>query len=209
MRKVGNKNFEDFPAAKLYLDDLKCILAMLQENCEKVEVRTGEFDEISPPEIDDVVAQMGSKRFADLYIKAYRPFVSIDIRTYGISAYLSNDDVSQHGILSKLREIVESRKKKHFGKLTNIIGMAPTIGIGIAISEGEWAIAGMCLSLVLLLFWPILKYQMAYKVVVLTSSKSDEKSFFVRRKDDIAVSIGSALLGAIVSFTLFKYFGQA
>lgn len=209
MKRAGNKRFDDFPAAKLYLDDLKAILDILEEHCGRVEIRTGDFDEISPAEVDELVAKLGVKRFSDIFIKAYDPYITIDLRTFGVSAYISEDELTQHGIVSKLREKIEHRRKRYFGTFTNIVGMLPMAGMGVAIATSEWALALMCFGLTVLLIWPIVKYQMAHKIVVLTTSKANEESFLTRRKDDIAVAVGSALIGAIVSFVLVKYFGQA
>ena len=209
MKKAGNKRFEDFPAAKLYLDDLLELVSVLEENCDKVQIIAADYDEIKPSEIEEVAASVNGNRFGDIYIKSYDPYITLDLRTFGISAYISEDSLIQHGVISKFREIIETRKKKYFGTLTNIFGLIPMAGFGVSIAKDEWILAGMCLGLTFLMIWPIVKFQMAHKVVVLTTPKTNERSLFSRRKDDIAVAIGSALIGAIVSFILVKYFGQA
>lgn len=80
---------------------------------------------------------------------------------------------------------------------------------GVSIAKNEWILAGMFIGLSFLMIWPIVKFQMAHKVVVLTTLKRDELPFFSRKRDEIAIAIGSAITGAIVSFILVKYFGQA
>jgi hypothetical protein len=209
MKKAGNKGFADFPTAKLYLDDLLDIVHVLEESCGKVQIRTDGYDEIESSEIADFAASLDENRFSDIYIKAYEPFITFDLRSFGISAYISEDTLVQHGIVSKFREIIERRKKKYFGTLINILGLVPTAAFGISIAKGEWLFAVLFLGLSFLMIWPIVKYQMAHKVVVTTSLKRNESSFFSRKKDEILVAIGSALIGAIVSFALIKYFGQA
>lgn len=209
MKKTGNKFFEDFPASKLYLEDLKEILGILESHCEEVTISTHEYDEVKPSEVDDLVKLIKKKRFDDLFIKAYRPFITVDIRSYGIRAYIGDDELVQHGVVSKIREIVERRKKKYFGTVVNALGYLPLVGFGGAIAQGDWTLAGIFFGLSLLMIGPIVKYQMSQKVVVLTSSISEQQSFFVRRKDELLVASIAALVGALISFLLVKYAGQA
>lgn len=208
MKKAGNKRFEDFPAVKLYLDDLLDLVRILEESCEEVQIRTEDYDEIKPSEIEEVAASVDGNKFSNIYIQSYRPYISLELRTFGISAYISEDSLIQHGVISKFREIIEKRKKKYFNALTYIGWLIPMAVFGVSIAKSEWILAGMCSGLIFLMIWPIVKFQMAHKVVVLTTFKTNELSFFSRRKDDIAVAIGSALIGAIVSFILVKYLGQ-
>ena len=209
MKKAENTRFEDFPAAKLYIEDLKEILDVIGNNCEEVKLRTGEYKEVLPSEIDDLVKTLSKRRFDDIYIEAYRPYVTIDLRSYGISAYISEDNLVQHGLISKIRSIIDRRQKKYFGVVVNSLGYLPMVGFGGALAQGEWGLAGIFIALSLLMIWPMVKYQMAQKVVVLTSSISEQESFLVRRKDELLVASISALIGALVSFILVKYFGQA
>lgn len=209
MKKTENTRFEDFPAAKLYIEDLKEILDIIGNNCENVEFRTGEYEEVLPSELDDLVKTMNKKRFDDIYIKAHQPYVSVNIRGYGVSAYISEGSLAQHGIISKIRSIIDKRKKKYFGVVANTLGYLPMVGFGGALSQGEWGLAGIFIALSLLMIWPLVKYQMEQKVVVLTSSISETESFLVRRKDELFVALIAALLGALVSFLLVKYFGSA
>lgn len=51
MKKAGNEMFEDFHAAKLYLDDLLELVHVLEENCEEVQIRAEGYDEIKPSEL--------------------------------------------------------------------------------------------------------------------------------------------------------------
>lgn len=209
MKKTGTTRFEDFPAAKLYIEDIKEIVNIIESSCEKVTIRTGDFDEVLPSEIDDLVTSLNKKRFDDIFISAYSPYVSVDLRSYGVSAYIGEDELVQHGIVSKIREILEKRKKKYFGSVVNALGYLPMVGFGAALTRGEWGLAGIFIALSFLMIGPIVKYQMSQKVVMLTSSVNEKESFLTRRKDELLVASISALIGALVSFILIKYFGQA
>lgn len=207
MKKVGNKRFEDFPAAKLYLDDILEIVHVLEDSCDDVQISTGGFDDIKPSEIKELAASLGNNRFDDIYIKSYHPYISFDLRSFGISAYISEDTLVQHGIVSKFREIVEKRKKRYFGSLNNILGLFPMAAFGISVANNEWLFAALFIGLSFLMIWPLVKYQMANKVIVLNSLKRNENSLFSRKKDEILVALISAIIGALVSFALVKYFG--
>ncbi len=208
MKKSG-KRFEDFPPSQLYIEDLKEIIGVFENNCEKVEIRTDDYDNVLSSEIDSLVDSLQSKRFDNIYIKAYRPYVTLDLKSYGISAYISEDDLIHHGIIAKVREIVEKRKKKYFSTIPNILSFLPIVGFFVTLCLREWLFSGAFLMLSFLMVGPIVKYQMAYKVIVLTSSKTQKESFFVRRKDELLVALVSALIGALITFLLVKCFGQA
>jgi len=209
MKKIENKHFDDFPPTKLYIEDLKEILCVIENNCEEVKIRTGEYDDVSPSEIDNLVKSVHSKKFDDIYIRSYHPRLSFDFRSYGVSAYISEGDLEQHGVVSKVREIIEKRKKKYFGTVVNSFQSLPMIGFGASLIQSEWVLSAMFLAFSFLMIWPMVKYQMSHKVIILTTSNNQEKSFFARRKDELFVALIAALIGAIISFILVKYFGHA
>ena len=170
-----------------------------------MKLKTGEYDDVLPDEIDNLVQALRTKQFDDIYIQGHRPFVSLDLRKSGIKAYISAGDPLQYGIISKIREIINQREKKHFGKLLNILQLLPTLAGGALLGIGEWKIGGMLIGLSFLMIWPIVSYQMAKKIVVFTSTHEQRPSLFRRKKDDLFVASISALIGAIISFILTKY----
>jgi Co/Zn/Cd efflux system component len=111
--------------------------------------------------------------------------------------------------MAKVREIVVRRKKKYFSTIPNILCFLPLVGILVTIYLEEWLFSCAFLGLSFLMIGPIVKYRMAYKVIVLTSSNTQKESFFIRRKDELLVALVSALIGALISFLLIKSLGQA
>ncbi|EIC23012.1 hypothetical protein [Thiorhodovibrio frisius] len=105
MKKTGSKSFEDFPSTTLYLNDLKDLINVLAENCEEVKIRTEGYDDISPDEIDELIENLNKEKFEDIFISAYRPYITVDLRSFGIRVYISEDNIVERGVVSKIREI--------------------------------------------------------------------------------------------------------
>lgn len=209
MKKSGSKSFEDFPSTTLYLDDLKEILSVLSANCEEVKLRTGDYDDVKPEELDELASSLKSERFQDIYIQAHHPNISIDLRSFGIRAYISEDDVIQRGVISKIREVVARKERRYFGKVLNVIGILPPAACAISFVMGEYAFSAAMLLLSFLMIFPTVKYQMAHKVIVMPENQETRTPFLKRKKDELLVALVAAFVGAIISFVLVKYFGSA
>lgn len=130
MERITNKRIEDFPPATLYLNDLSEIVGVMAQACSRIEIKAGDYKITDASELDALAAKFPSGRFDDIYLQGYGPYISIDLRTYAVSAYISEDTLEQRGIVSKVRDIVNSGKKRNpgwlFGALSNIavaIGM--------------------------------------------------------------------------------------
>ncbi|WP_143741767.1 hypothetical protein [Thiorhodovibrio frisius] len=61
--------------------------------------------------------------------------------------------------------------------------------------------------LTLFMIYPVVKYQMNNKVIVISKDKELRPSFLVRKKDELIVALVAAFVGALISFVLLKYFG--
>ncbi|WP_027859695.1 hypothetical protein [Marinobacterium jannaschii] len=209
MKRSANKSFEDFPSVTLYLNDVREILNILTESCGEVKLQTGEYHEVEPEELDELVRNTDTDRFSDIYIRTSQPYISIDLRTFGVRIYISEDNTSQRGVVSKISDILNHRQRRHFGKVTNFLSALPAIGFGAFIVAGQYKYAAAMLLIVLLSIYPVIKYQINNKVVVLTEEKNTKQSFLKRKKDDLVIALVSGSFGAAISFALVKYFGPA
>lgn len=142
-----------------------------------------------------------TERFSDIYIKAFRPFISLEIRTFGVRIYISEDETTKRGIFSKIRDILKKRERRYFGKVINALSAIPAI---IAMScvaffaEGEYKYAGAMFLGAVLSIYPIAKYQTRNKVVVLTDKIDSKPSFLKRRKDNLVIGSIAASVGALI-----------
>jgi len=209
MKTTDSKSFEDFPSTTLYLNDLKEILIVLTENCEEVKIRTEKYNDITPDEIDELIKNLNKEKFDDIFISAYRPYITVDLRSFGVSIYISEDNIVERGVVSKIREITEKNERKHFGKVSNLLPLIPASSVGIALFESEYGISALLVVLTLVMIYPVIKYQMRNKVIVITKDKELRSSFIIRKKDELIVALVAAFVGALISFALFKYLAQA
>lgn len=209
MKKSGSKSFEDFPSTLLYLDDLKDILSVLSANCEEVRLRTGDYDDVAPEELDELVSNIKLERFQNIHIQTNKPYISIDLQSYVIRVYISEDNVIQRGVISKIREIVKRNERRYFEKALTVIGMLPLVALGILVIMKEYAFSAVMFFLSLMMIFPITKYKMNHKVIILTKNKENRIPFLKRKKDELLVALVSASVGALISFILIKLFGRA
>ncbi|MDO8789897.1 MAG: hypothetical protein Q7J42_17615 [Sulfuritalea sp.] len=204
MEKITNKISEDFPPTTLYLDDLAQIVEVLAQACKEIEIKTGEYKITDPSELTELASKFPAGRFDHVYLKGYDPFISIDLRTYGVSAYISEDTLVQRGIVSKVRDIVNSGKKKNPGwfyvALSNV---AVLVGTWQIVSK-EYVVGALLILLSLATIPLNVRSGMKNKVIVHSQQRSEVKTFFERKKDDIALAGISAILGGIVGYMITK-----
>lgn len=204
LEKITNKISEDFPPTTLYLDDLSQIVEVLVQSCKKIEVKTGDYKITDPSELNALASKFPAGRFDHVYLQGYDPYVSIELRTSGVSAYISEDTLVQRGIVSKIRDIVNSGKKKNpgwfYGALSNVAAFAGTWQI---ISK-EYVVGALLVFLSLATIPISVRYGMKNKVIVHSQRRSDVKTFFERKKDDIALAAISATLGGVIAYMITK-----
>lgn len=204
MERVGNKRIEDFPATTLYLDDLEEIVGILAGACERLEIRVGDYKITDARELS-LLAQKFRDRFEHIALQGYDPYVSVDLRTYGVSAYISEDSLEQRGIVARIGDVINKGKKKNpgwfYGALTNVLALAGTI---TALNK-EYAL-GLTMVAASFLSIPFaVKYGMKNKVIVHTVKRGQVTSFFERRKDDLGLAAISAILGGVVTYLITRY----
>ena len=204
MEKIINKRSEDFPPATLYLDDLSRIVEALAQACKKIEVKTGDYKITDPSELNALASKFPAGRFDHIYLQGYDPYVSIDLRTYGVSAYISEDTLVQRGIVSIIREIVNSGKKKNSEWIFAVFFNIPfLVGIWQLFSK-EYIVGAVLIFLSFAMFIIGVRYSMKNKVIVHSQQRSAVKTFFERKKDDIALAAISATLGGVIAYMITK-----
>lgn len=209
MDKTGNKHIKDFPPAKLYLNDLEEILALFNDNCEGVTFKTGEYDNIKPSELHDLVAKLHTHKFEDIYIHSRSPYMNLDLRSYGIEAYVSESTPQQLGLVAQVKELINSRKKKFVESISSVLTSIPLFGGLILAMLSEWELTVIAFGLSFVMIWPATSYKMSHSVEILTTPKKSNLPFIKRKKDELLIAVSSAFLGALFSFIMVKYFGQA
>jgi hypothetical protein len=207
MKKTGNKRIEDFPPSKLYLNDLQEILGLFEDGCKEVTIKTGEYENIKPTELSELIEKLQSNLFEDIYIVGREPYVTLDLRSFGISAYVSESSSIQLGLIAQVKEIINKNRKKFFRVIPNLMTGIPMLAGMAAIPYEEWLLVLLGFGVSFVMIGPVVKYQMSKTLEVLTIPKQKESSFFKRRKDELIIAVTSAFLGALFSLVLVKYLG--
>jgi len=201
-----SRRFEDFPSATLYLDDLSEILGTLAKACKSIEVRAGDYKICDPAELHVLASQFPKGRFGHIYLQGNDPYVSIDLRTSGVSAYISKDTLEQRGLVSKIRDIVQRGKKRNLHPGWLFSGLS-----NIAVIVATWQfiskeyLMGSLLIILSLASIPIsVGYGMKNTVIVHSQSRGSVRTFFERKKDDIALAFIAAFLGGAITYLTTK-----
>lgn len=205
MKKDGDQRFEDFPPTNLYLDDILELIDFIESVGENIEIKIGEYSLDNKEEIFTFIDNHPKDRFPEICIKSYSPYISIELRTYKIFAYISEDTAEQQGVVAKLRGIVSQRQKKFFKFYTGLPLYVLGAMLGIFLSTENPALILIPLIIGLICISPVVNFQQKNSVVIRTYKKGERKSFFVRNKDQIVLSIFSALLGGAAALLIAKY----
>jgi hypothetical protein len=200
--------FEDFPSATLYLDDLSEIFGILAEACDKVEVTAGDYEICDPDELDALASKFPQGRFGHIHLQGYDPYIAIDLRTSGVSANISKDTFEQRGLVSKLRDIVQRGKKRnlHPGWLFTGLSHISILGFAWQLFSKEYLMGALLFSLSIASLWISVRYNMKNKVIVHSQRRGSVRTFFERKKDDIALSFIAALFGGAITYLITKLF---
>lgn len=198
LEKIGSRRMEDFPPTTLYLDDLSEIVGIFTKACKCIEIKAGDYKITDPAELEALATKFPNGRFESIYLQGYEPYISLDLRTFGVTAYISDDTLEQRGVVAKVRDILNKGKKKSprllFYALTYI---AAFVGTWQIISK-DYLLGLPLIGLSLVSISVSVNYGMKNKVVVHSHLRGTAKTFFERKKDDIALAVISAFLGALL-----------
>lgn len=205
MERVSNKFFDDFPPTTLYVDDRGRVIDLFAETCNRIEIKAGEYKISDKSELAELATKFPSGRFLDIQVQGYEPYVSVDFRPYGIRAYISEDTLIQRAVVAGVREIISEGKKIKADFGFNIL-----FYLGITAGTWQMAMKEYVIGLLLVGFSfstiPLaIRSALRNNVIVHSKGRGEIKSFFERKRDDMALAIVSAILGAVISYALTKY----
>lgn len=204
MERVSNKRLDNFPAATLFLEDVREIVQSFAATCRSVEVQAGEYKITDPSEFDALAAKFEGEPFPPIYIRGSQPYVTFDLHPVGASAYISEDSVEQRGLVARLQEIVERRKRLRTDNVLAVAcGLVFSIGVALVASK-DLAIWGIPLVACSWLAFP-LALRLRKRILVAHSRHRREViGFFQRKKDDLALAGISAVIGAAAGYLASK-----
>jgi hypothetical protein len=204
VERVGNRFIGRFPAVKLYRNDLLELIAAFEDGCERIEVRSGDFQIASGSELDQLAQQFPKGRFDDINIQGYYPFVSIELRSFGVRAYVSQDSSEQLGIVAKARVAIEQGKRLPPWLVLGVPACVLLVaGLVLTFSGLSYDAAVICLAASLPLMSGFLGPGWR-RVVVYTRTRHESPGFMQRNRDSIALVLISAVAGGLVTYLITR-----
>lgn len=156
-------------------------------------------------ELTELATKFPSGRFDDVFIQGYEPYISVDLRTFGVSAYISADTVEQRGVIARISDVVSRGKKRSPYRLyVVLVSLAMLVGIWqVFAKEYVLGTALVVLSFVSIPF--AVRCGMKNEVIIHSETKGATKSFLERKKDDIALAVIAAFIGGAVTYLFTKF----
>lgn len=201
MKKIVHSRTEYFKPVVLYLDDLDKILEIIKEVCKKIIIKTSEY------EIENLneLKKLNKESLDYLMIRAEEPWLILEIDFSKLYLYIDEDDAISRGIFEKVKQILKNRKRK-FSWLKEKLFQVPLLfifsfGLVVGISRKN-----IVLILIGVLFLVLLVMHLSWDIkacnIIHLKRKTESKSFWKRKKDEIIIAIISAIIGSV--FTILS-----
>ncbi len=199
MERIKNLALQEFPPARLYLDDLKDIISILQENNYIVTLETDCYKKITPDELDKVAQDMQKNKFEKISIRAKQSDeprindVYIYIWKYGIYCSFHEEDAKTIGVRELIRSVVD--KKKIYFYLRVIIAFFIILFFTIFL-EAFWLHQQVGTTYIFISVGLFLVFACFYRLkrwVIVYTKNNKSENFLNKYKNKI-------LIGTIISF---------
>lgn len=206
MRKVVGSYGEEIKPVRLYLDDLKEIVSILEGSCEEVDIQTDDVLLDSLDEIGDLKKEV----LNNLTISGRNPYVSLSMQPYHIWLYIHKDTPQSRGLFQKVKLVLVrcQRPLAHILHNTALSVLSSWIWIltvmaAIALKS---RLLGLCAGLFFILSIVWIFYSIRYydrrSIIVFPKNRIDSPSFVKRNFDKIIVGLVCAIIGALITYLL-------
>lgn len=176
-----------FPV-QLFIEDMELLEKVYKENCESCTIRTEEYELESIEELK----KLDIKTFSWVEFNSQNPYISLVISSVHTMIYSSEHDVKSTGIITKLKDILTSRRSPFIYSVSTwswIIGGCTIILMFLSFQNFilsnttvSYTVLGLeLLSLIVQAF--LLKFGNAKFSVVYLKSKNDKSNFFIEHKN--------------------------
>ncbi len=202
MRRLTRSHSEDLKPVLLYRDDLEEIERIFKEVSDDIGIRTDEFRLDAVEEVEGI----GHSVISSLKFDISNPYVSLEFAPSWLRLYISRDDNESRGVFEKIKQVLSKCKRK-LGWITHshrpiFLGMCV---LGLNMIEAFWfmerfffigAIAALVFYVILI---PLTEHtRLKQHCIIYTNKKETSPSFWERNKDQLAMSVISAVLGALI-----------
>lgn len=202
MKKSESRSYKDFPSTIFYLNDLLDLINFIRPNVKNLTIRAEEYNLDNVDELKDLINVFQDGRIPGIEIIGHDPRISINIQSYGIRVYISEESTITLAVVQKTQEIAARHKRIIFlyaAKYAHWLFFLPIVPLYIS----GYKIAALSLILPSLASaWICINLEVKSRVKIYVRKKSDFSSFFSRKKDDIFVALISAIIGSLVTILI-------
>lgn len=212
MKQISKSIRKDFKMPLIYLDDLEAIEEVLKGNSVRdFKIKTSDFEYDSVSEINS-----NQKHTNELSISARDPYISVDFNKYSTYLYASESETKTVGIVTKIAEIIKKRERKlrWFSAKISVWLAGPlfVIAFGILVKVREKGVEEVRwigpVILALIIIWWALDYRHSLHLFsdIAFIRRDEQKSFFVRKKDEIILVIITVILTSVLTIIAQQLF---
>lgn len=197
MKKLDRSQTRTFGPIRVLPNDLVIISDILKDReSYRLLADHHEFDSV-----DEFTSYYKGKRAKRITIESRSPYVTVELTPLEARVNVSTSDIEGSGLLTQISSVLskcELRPKFLYqfwallllSFISNVAFLAPSNSLPSSV---------FFLLLALFVVWiGWVTYVHTYRHSIIETIEGDEPAFFRRKKDDIAVALISALLGAII-----------
>jgi hypothetical protein len=186
---------------KIYIDDIEKIISLFDENKIKYTLQTDQYKYESLSELLDSKKE---KSIGSLKIQTFEPYISIEFEKKWAIIYVSSDETFITGLFHKIDRIInQSKRIISFSYSYYFVWVLNFLLLTIALINRGGKLYPQYIGIsfsIISLFWISRIFYIRY---VRYSSiqlirKEHVSNFFQRKRDDLILSLLSALIGAIL-----------
>ncbi|HEX6612340.1 MAG TPA: hypothetical protein VF022_00545 [Rhodanobacteraceae bacterium] len=204
MKRLEASQSRQFPPLALRLDGLREILTILAP-AEEVKIVA---DGTEYESVDELAGHLLGKSPRELNVRAYRPYLTVELSPMSARLYASSDDLVSSGMFARIAAVLSAaeRSPRALYKDSRVFLLL----IGSQVLSYVPAFKSMRLGFIgfmgLILAWYIwISFvQLRKHGLLLTHEPKDGRSFFQRNADSIVVAVVSAILGAVLGAAATK-----
>jgi len=204
MKRVKSTYVESLGPVKLFLNDVEEIVSILREVSATVDIRTDEYSMESVEELKKLDVDC----IHELTIQCREPYVSLELDRYRIWLYIAEDTPVSRGLFEKVKEVLVRRRRRLARILRNPSLIWVPLGlliypivIGLRLSNWSLLALGLFLLISICIWgrWAWVARFERYSTIVLRR-QSEHKSFWERNKDQLLLSVISAIIGGVITY---------
>ena len=212
MKQISKTIRKDFKMPLIFRDDLEAIEKILKDNQSRdFKIKTSDFEFDSVAEID-----VKTKSRNEVSILSYGPYISIDFNKHSTYLHASDSEIRTIGIVSKIEEIIKKRERKlrWLSSKLSVWFAGPIFVVAFEVvtklkergfQESRWY--GLVILLLIIIWWVRdFRHSLHSFSEVIFMTQDDQKSFFIRKKDEIILVVITVILTLVSTIIVQKLF---